>query len=471
MHKNLNTLSIALAALSLAGCASLQPELPQADAQIDTRWPELNDTADAAGENGYAVASASEIKWEQFFTDTRLKELIRLALENNRDLRSAMLNVERARAQYRIQRADRLPAVNATATGTRLGGDGQTEVETYQAQLGVTQFELDLFGRVKSLSDAALQRYLATEEAQKSARLSLVSEIANAYLTLSADLELQRLAEATYANYEERFGISEKRNELGAVSSLELSQAKTQLASAKADVALYAGQVQRDKSALALLVGAPVSDDLIPDDFNLGVSGLSPLPAQLPSEVLLRRPDIQQSEYTLRAANANLGAARAAFFPSIRLTGSVGSLSGDLSDLFSSGTDTWSFMPQVTLPIFQAGKLRANKRVAEVDRDLALTQYEKAIQVGFKEVSDALVQSQTLADRRLALEEFVASATETETLSESRYDAGVDSYLNLLDARRTLYGARQALVLSQLQEQANRVNLYKVLGGGWNAGS
>jgi len=465
MHKKLNTLTLIAATITLSGCTTLQPDLPEANAQIGQSWQQ-----EVSPQNGYQMGE-EQAEWQAFFTDAKLKQLIGQALENNRDLRVATLNVERARALYRIQRSDRLPAVNASTSLTRLGGDGQASVESYEAQLGVAQYELDLFGRVKSLSDAALQSYLATEAGRESAELSLVAEVAQAYLTLAADRELLTIARSTYDSYAESVSINERRHELGAVSSLELSQARTQLASAKAELALYQGQVDRDKTALALLVGAPVDEGLLPKDLNLDVSGLAQLPSQLPSEALLRRPDIQQSEYALRAANANLGAARAAFFPSIRLTGSVGTLSGDLSDLFSSGTDTWSFVPQVTLPIFNAGQLRANRDVAATDREIALAAYEKAIQVGFKEVSDALRQSGTLAERRAALEELVDSAAETEALSQTRYEAGQDSYLTLLDARRTLYGARQALIASQLQEQANRINLYKVLGGGWNAES
>lgn len=469
MHKQLTTYTAIAAAVTLAGCASLQPELPEADAQIGNQWNLSTTDTDTAPLNteSYGTTDITQIDWNDFFSDPKLKQLIQIALENNRDLRVAALNVERARAQYRIQRSDRIPNVNASGSMTRLGGDGQTNVEQYQADLGITQFELDLFGRVYNLSEAALKSYLATEQAQRSVQLSLIAEVANAYLTLSADLELQRIANATYENYQEFYGITERREELGAVSTLDLSQARTLLTSAKAEIYLYDGLVASDKTALALLVGTQVDSSLFPDTFNLQVSGLSPLPADLPSEALLRRPDIQQAEFSLLAANANLGAARAAFFPSIRLTGTIGTLSGDISDLFSSGTDTWSFIPQITIPIFQGGQLRANRDMAAADRDIALANYEKAIQSSFKETSDALTQSWTYAQRREALEAFVESAMETESISQSRYDAGRDSYLALLEAQRVLYNARKSLVQSQLQEQSNRVNLYKVLGGGW----
>lgn len=470
MYNRTITFPIIAAALTLSGCAALQPTLPEPDAQIGDQWQTGRNQSPPveSAENTFGTLDASEIGWRNFVTDPQLEQLIELSLENNRDLRVAALNVERARAQYRIQRADRIPSVNGTAAMTRTGGDAVAEIEQYEAKLGIASYEIDLFGRVKSLSDAALQNYLATEEAQRSVQLSLIAEVANAYLTLSADLELQRIAQATLETYQEQYDISLKGNELGSVSDLDLSQVRTLVASAKADLALYAGQIAQDTSALSLLVGSQVRSDLLPQTFDLQVSGLAQLPAGIPSETLFRRPDLQQKEHQLLAANANLGAARAAFFPSITLTGTVGSVSGELSDLFGDNTGTWSFIPQIRVPIFQAGKLRANRDVAQVDRDIALASYEKTIQSGFKEVSDALTFSSTLANRRQAIDELVAAATETQDLSRKRYDAGRDSYLTLLDSQRTLYSARQALVQSLLSEQSNRIELYKVLGGGWN---
>ncbi len=470
MYNRIITFPVVVAALSLSGCAALQPSLPQPNAQIGEQWqsdgtqsPPVDNDLDIFG-----ASNTSDVGWRNFFTDPKLEHLIELSLENNRDLRVAALNVQRARAQYRIQRSDRLPSVNGSAAMTRTGGDASANVEQYEAKLGIASYEIDLFGRVKSLSDAALQNYFATEEAQRSVQLSLVAEVANAYLTLSSDLELQRIAQATLETYQEQFDISSRGYELGSVSSLELSQVKTLLASAQADLALYAGQIAQDTSALSLLVGTQVRNDLLPDRFDLQVSGLAPLPAGVPSETLFRRPDLQSMEHQLRAANANLAAARAAFFPSITLTGSVGSLSGELSDLFGDNTGTWSFIPQIRVPIFQAGKLRANRDVAKIDRDITLATYEKTIQTGFKEVSDALTFSSTLAQRRQAIEALVEAANETQSLSEKRYQAGRDSYLTLLDSQRTLYSARQALVQSLLREQSNRIELYKALGGGWN---
>ena len=461
-----NALALAVA-LALSGCAMLEPTLPKAAPDVvPAEWPLPADTpaAQAAGADGKAVA---EIGWRDFFTDPKLEQLVALALENNRDLRVAALNVERARAQYRIQRADRFPSVGINAFGERSGGSSAPTTEIYSAGLGVAAFEVDLFGRVRNLSESALQQFFAQEQARRTVQLSLISEIAGAYLTLAADIESQRVAQATLETQQASYDLVVKRHELGAVSALDLSQARTTVESARADVARYAGFVATDVNALNLLVGAQVGQDLLPQGFDLQVSGLAPLPAQLPSQVLLRRPDVLQAEHLLRSANANIGAARAAFFPSISLTGSIGSASPELSGLFESGTRVWNFLPQINVPIFQGGRLRANLGVATADRDIALARYEKSIQAGFREVADALALSRTLSDRRQAQEELVKAAERAHMLSKERYDRGRDSFLVLLDAQRTLYAAQQGLIGAQLAEQANRVTLYRVLGGGW----
>ncbi|MGB7480676.1 MAG: efflux transporter outer membrane subunit, partial [Burkholderiaceae bacterium] len=411
--------------------------------------------------------AAADTGWRDFFRDPKLTELIARALVNNRDLRVAVANVERARAQYRIVRADRLPAVGASAVMTR-GGDGPQLAPQYSVGLGITAFELDLFGRVRNLSDAALQQYFAQEEARRAAQLALVAEIANAYLTLGADRELQQLARDTLANRRKALELAERQHELGAVSALDLSQAQTAAETARTDVARFAGQVARDINALNLLVGAPVEEALLPQRFGADTASLGMLPAGLPAEVLLRRPDVLQAEHQLRAANADIGAARAAFFPSISLTASIGSASNELSGLFSSGTRAWSFVPQVNLPIFQGGRLRAALGMSQAERDAALAQYEKSIQNGFREVADALALGSTLAEQKEAQQALVAAAARADQLSRARYEAGRDSYLVLLDAQRTLYSAQQSLVTTRLAEQSNRVALYQVLGGGWH---
>jgi multidrug efflux system outer membrane protein len=465
------TLGLA-AMLSLSACSVLEPKLPAADAAIPAEWPLPPVTAAAAPAQQQAETAAgagkavSDIGWRDFFTDPKLEELIARALDNNRDLRVAVLNVERARALYNIQRADLFPSLGANAGLSRTGGNIPNPGSAYTASLGVA-FELDLFGRVHNLSQAALQQFFAQEQARRSAQLSLIAEIANVYLTLAADLESQRVAQATLDNQQASYDLIARRHQLGAVSALDLSQAQTTVETARADVARYAGLVATDINALTLLVGAPVEPALLPQGFDLAVSGLAPLPAQLPSQVLLRRPDVLQAEHLLRATNANIGAARAAFFPSVSLTGSVGTASAELSGLFGSGTGVWSFLPQISMPIFQGGRLRANLGAATADRDIALARYEKSIQSGFREVADALALTRTLADRRQAQQALLDAASRAHRLSQERYDRGRDSYLNLLDAQRTLYAAQQGLITAQLAEQGNRVTLYKVLGGGW----
>ncbi|MCC6507333.1 MAG: efflux transporter outer membrane subunit [Aquimonas sp.] len=446
--------------LAVSGCATLEPRLPEADASIPAHWPLPTTTSQSS------PGTVADIGWRDFFTDDKLDALIALALENNRDLRIALLNVERSRGQYRIRRADRVPSVGVGASLARTGSDEAVN-SYYEVALGITNFELDLFGRVRSLSASALQQFLSTQAAQRSAQLALIAEVANNYLALSADQELQRLALAALESHEATYRLAEQRRELGAVSALDVAQARTVVERARADAARYAGRVAQDTNALALLIGAPVPPELLPDAFEPRVSGLGELPAGMPSEALLRRPDVVQAEHRLRAANANIGAARAAFFPSISLTGSVGTASDALSGLFESGSRIWTFLPQITIPIFEGGRLRAGLEVATAERDIELAQYEKAIQAAFRDVADALALSRTLSAQRQALESLVDAAARSAELSQARYRAGRDSYLTLLDAQRTLDAARQSLIEAQFAEQANRVTLYRALGGGW----
>jgi len=457
---------VALASvLAAAGCATLEPALPAVDPQVAVVWP-----IPATG--GVSTAGVADeeaplaIGWGQFFVDPNLQEVIRLSLENNRDLRVAILNVERARAQYRIQRADQLPAIGATAGMERAGGDVPGG-EKYSASIGLAAFELDLFGRVRSLSQAALQQWFAQVENRTAAQIMLVGEVADAWLTLASDRELLRLSEATLAIQEEAFRLTEGRHRIGVISGLDLAQAQTLVESARADVARQQGAIARDTNALTLLVGQPVPAELLPQGLGTDVTGLPAVPSELPSQTLLRRPDIAAAEHVLRAANANIGAARAAFFPSISLTGSVGTASTSLADLFSGGT-VWRFAPQITLPIFQGGALRASLAVATADRDIALARYERAIQSGFREVADALALTETLERQLQAQERLVAAAARANALAQARYRAGQDSGLTRLDAQRTLYQAQQSLIATRAAVQSNRVALYRSLGGGWN---
>ncbi|MFC5458924.1 efflux transporter outer membrane subunit [Massilia niabensis] len=464
----LKTAALALS-MTLAGCSFLQPALPGAQAEIPAQFGQAGSAGEGAAEQAGASAVA-DVGWRNFFTDPKLEAIIADALARNRDLRVAALNVERTRAAYQVQRADRLPSVGVNLSGDRSGGSAAATSNVYSASLGIAAFELDLFGRVRNLTDAALQQYLAQGEARRSVQLSLIAEIANIYLTLAADLESQRVAQATLDTQQALFDLIGKRHTAGAVSGLDIEQARTTVESARADVAYYAGRVATGKNYLNLLAGRPVPADRLPERFDLAVSGLQALPAGLPSEVLLRRPDVRQAEHLLRSANANIGAARAAFFPSISLTGSIGSASNQLSGLFESGTRVWGFMPSVSLPIFEGGRLRAQLGVATADRDIALARYEQSIQAGFRDVADALALTRTLAARRDAQQALLQAAERTHRLSKERYDRGRDSYLVLLDAQRTLYAAQQGLVAAQLAEQSNRIVLYRVLGGGWNEG-
>lgn len=444
-------------AFALAACVSLEPALPEAKPQIPQNWPLPATTA---------AVHAYDIGWREFFVDAKLAELIARALDNNRDMRVTVLNVERARALYRVQRSAQVPWVDAGVAGTRSGGD-RPPASSYSALIGIADFELDLFGRVRSLSESALQLYLAQEEARRAAQLSLIAEVASAYLTLAADRESLRVSEATIDNHESAYRLTLKRFELGAVSRLDLAQARAAVENARAIAARYAGQVAQDGNALTLLAGTPIDTELLPQGLDARAAGLAAVPAGLPSEVLLRRPDVLRAEHALRAANANIGAARAAFFPSVRLTGNVGSASEELSGLFSGSSYAWNFLPSIRLPIFQGGRLQAAEEVAQAERDIALAQYEKSIQTAFRETADALALTQALREQRVAQQAFLDAATQAHDLSKARYEAGRDSFLLLLDAQRTLYAAQLILVNTRLAEQVNRVTLYKVLGGGW----
>ncbi|MBP7797392.1 MAG: efflux transporter outer membrane subunit [Thermoanaerobaculaceae bacterium] len=419
-----------------------------------------------------AAKPASEITWQEFFGDGKLRSVIGLALANNRDLRAASLNVEKVQAYYRIQRSDLYPTIGVQVAGEKyrvpekMHSDGKaTYTEDYSVNLGTLSWELDFFGRIRSLSQAALEQYLATAEARRAAQSALVAGVAQSYLALAADQESLNLAKATLADYQASLELIAKTRDLGLTSDLDVAQAKSQVEAARAAVAALTGRVAVDSSSLDLLAGAPVPADLLPGRMNL-VTALAPLEPGLPSEVLLSRPDILGAEHRLLSANANIGAARAAFFPRITLTAGIGTMSPDLSGLFDSGTRTWSFTPQLLTPIFASGSLKANLKATQLDRDIAVAGYEKAIQEAFAEVSNALVLRGTLVEQRKAEEALVASLEDTRRLAEARYTMGLDSYLVVLVANRSLYAGQQALINVRLAEQANLVTLYKALGGG-----
>jgi multidrug efflux system outer membrane protein len=459
------------ALVCLAGCSTMAPKYTQPAPPVQESWPAGPSYKVEASKP--ATKPMAEIPWREFFVDPQLQELIGLALKNNRDLKVAALNIERFQALYQVRRADLIPHVdaNAGATFQRISQDfgpkgHATTTEQYTIGLGVSSYELDLFGRVASLKDQALEQYLATEQAQASVQISLVSQVATGYLTLAADRERLQLARETLVNQQESYTLTKNRFDAGVSSALDLNQAQTSVDSARVDITRYTTLVAQDENALNLLVGSPVPANLLPRTLSPALTSLQSIAPGLPSDVLLHRPDILQAEGDLKAANANIGAARAAFFPRITLVSSIGFGSDELAGLFKGGAFAWSFAPRISLPIFDGGSNKANLTVAEVDRDIAVARYEKAIQTAFREVADGLAQLGTI-DEQLAAQKSLTDATaESHKLSLARYEKGVDSYLQVLDAQRSLYAAQQGLIGIRLARLANQVTLYKVLGGG-----
>lgn len=462
---------LSIASACLAGCTTMAPSYTRPDAPVPVTCP-----TGAAYKNNTSLTGeplATDLKWSRFFVNPQLQKLIGLALANNRDLRVAALNIERSRAQYQIQRSNLFPKVDATADGTfqRIAENFSStglpmNIHQYNVGLGVSSYELDLFGRVRSLKDQALEQFLATGQARRSVQISLVAEVAANYLTLAADRERLQLAKDTLTSRQTSYQLIRSRYEAGISSALDLHQAQTSVDTARVDIARYTTFVAQDENALNLVVGSTVPADLLPGTLSEALTALKDLHPGLPSDVLLSRPDILQAENLLKGANANIGAARAAFFPSITLVSSVGFGSDDLASLFNGGAFVWKFAPQITLPIFNAGSNRANLKVAEVDRDIAVAKYEKAIQNAFREVADALAQRGTIDDQLAAQRSLTDATAESYRLSQARYEKGVDSYLNVLDSQRSLYGAQQNLISVNLTRLTNLVTLYKVLGGG-----
>jgi multidrug efflux system outer membrane protein len=460
--------SIAVATLVLSGC-SLIPDYQQPPAPMASQWPQ----GQAYAPNEAADIAAAEQGWREYFRDPALQQLIETALLNNRDLRVAALNIEAYRAQYRIQRADLLPALSADGSGSRqrlpadVAPSGSAGISSqYSATLGVSAYELDLFGRVRSLSQQALETYLSSEEARRSTQISLVASVANAYLTWQADQALLQLTEDTLKTFEESYRLTLRSSEIGVASALDLSQSRTSVESARVKLAQYQRLVAQDRNGLALLLGSGLPADL-PASQPLDAELLSQLPAGLPSDLLQRRPDILEAEHLLKAANANIGAARAAFFPRISLTANAGSLSPDLSGLLGNGSGTWLFQPQISLPIFNAGSLRASLDYSKIQKEISVARYEKSIQTAFQEVADGLAARQTYQQQLQAQRDLVEANQDYYRLAERRYRIGIDSNLTFLDAQRSLFSAQQALITDRLAQLASEVNLYKALGGGW----
>jgi multidrug efflux system outer membrane protein len=423
-----------------------------------------------------AGRAAADIGWREFFTDPRLQQLIELTLANNRDLRVAALNVEAQRAQYRIQRADLLPTISATSSESAQSVPPYLHnpelpfpsvIRQYTVGVGFTSYELDVFGRIRSLTHQQLEAYFGYEETRRSTQITLVAEVADAYLTLLADQELLRVTQETLESDTDSYILTQRLAESGQATELDLRQAESAADTARANLAQYTRQVAQDRNALQLLVGAPLPESVSDGPPLDAQSFLEELPAGLPSDLLERRPDILSAEHNLRAANANIGAARAAFFPSVSLTGLFGTSSAQLSDLFGSGSKYWSFNPQLSVPIFAGGANIANLDLAKVQKNVQIAQYEKTIQTAFREVADALAARGTLRQQIEAQHALVDAAGASYRLSEMRFHSGVDAYLTVLDAQRTLYSAQQGFVSIELTRLENLVGLYKALGGGW----
>ena len=469
MKRHLSFLLLGIA-LVLGGC-TLAPEYTRPEAPVPADWP--IGAAYQETKTMPITPPATEISWQEFFGDGRLQQILATALNNNRDLRIAALNVERARGLYGIQRAELYPTLDAVGTGSKqrvpadLSGVGKKiTVEQYRVDFGILSWEIDFFGRIRSLKDRALEQYLSTEEARRSAQILLVSSVVTAYLSLAADRENLRLGETTLEAQQSAYDLIKRRYEVGLATELALNQAQTLVDTARRNIAVFTQLVAQDENALNLLVGspAPIPRELLPADLG-SVSSLKEISPGLSSEVLLLRPDIMAAEHQLKAANAYIGAARAAFFPRIALTTTVGTASADLSGLFGSGQGTWGFAPQIVWPIFDA-RLWSAYDVTIAEKEIALAQYEKAIQTAFREVADALAVRGTAEQQLSAQQSLVDAYARTYRLSVARYGKGIDSYLGVLDAQRSLYTAQQALVFLRLGKLANQVRLYAVLGGG-----
>jgi multidrug efflux system outer membrane protein len=456
------TLGALMASLSLAGCMNFIPTYNRPATPVPAAYaPELT----PAGAPD--TPAAADIDWKRFFADARLKRMIEIALVNNRDLRVAVLDIEQARALYQVKRADELPSVGLGALAEREPGPAGPLISTYAVGLQVTNYELDLFGRVRSLSQAALAQYLSTQEARKSVQIALVSTVATTYIDILADEELLQVTRDTLKTREDSYRLNKLKFDNGAASEIDFRQAEQLLEAARAVLAQTLRQRSLDQNALILLLGQTLPADLPPGLPLDAQQGVSDLPAGLPSDLLTRRPDVLAAEQQLLSANANIGAARAAFFPQIALTANAGTASVELSGLFKGGSWAVTGTASLLQPIFDAGRNQANLDVAKVDKDIAIAQYEKAIQTAFREVSDSLAGRATLGEQLRAQAAQTNAAQITFKLADLRYRNGASSYLDVLDAQRTLFAAQQATVQVQALQMQNLVTLYKALGGGW----
>jgi len=460
-YPSLLRLATVAAAAVLAGC-SMIPEQPQPQAGVPSAYP-------MAGAAPASTPPAADLAWSGFVTDARLRDVVQRALTNNRDLRVATLNIEQVRAQYQIQRSNQFPTINLAATGNRQPNASGGITDLYSVGLATSAWEIDFFGRLASLKEAALAQFLASEEARRAAQTSLVATVSSTWLSLQANESLLALTRQTLKTREDSLRLTKLRFDNGAASALDLRQAESLLAAAQVALAQAERARLLDVNALNLLAGESLPANLLAaaPDAAVPVAVLADVPAGLPSDLLTRRADVRQAEQLLVAANANIGAARAAFFPRISLTASVGTASSDLSGLFKDGSWGFTLAPQALLPIFDAGRNQAGLESARAGRDIALAQYEKAIQTAFREVADALAGQATLGEQLRAQEVQATAEADRFRLAELRYRNGVASFLDVLDAQRSLFATQQALVQTRLAQQQNRVALYRALGGGW----
>ena len=466
MHKSFRLLPL-VTVLALSGCMSLAPDYERPEAPVAQVWPQ-----DEASRNAELLVNGLA-QWSDFFTDARLHQLISLGLENNRSLRSAVFNVERARALYNVSRSELLPSVAAVADETAKRTpesvsttERQVTSHTYSASLAMTSYELDLFGRVRSSNEMALQSYFQTQAAQRTAQMTVVTEIASTWLSLGAAKAQLKLAADTLTSQQESLKLIEHSYEYGASSQLDVQRAKQTVATAQNAHAAALRSVAQMRNALTMLVGAPVPENLEPNGIELNVTTKVSAVSNVPSEVLLNRPDIAAAEAVLKSANANIGVARANFFPRIALTGSIGTISPEFSNLFDGGTRFWNWAPSVSLPIFTGGANISNLRAAQAQQKAAVAEYEYAIQTAFREVADALAVEGTVADQLKASEDMAAATAESYRLAQERYQSGADSYLSVLDSQRSNFSAQQSLITAQLARATSYVTLYKVMGGG-----
>lgn len=449
---------------ALAGCGSMAPEYERPALPVAQSWPSsMSKTLNTE------QASAAQLRWQQVFIDTQLQQLIELALENNRDFQVAVLNIEKARAQYRIQRSAFMPdiGINAQSNSGRapVAGTGVTSRQ-YDAGIGVSAWEIDLFGRIANLSEQQRQHYLATQAMAQAAHSALIAEVAITYVNLTAKEALLEIAKATEQNWSEAYQLQHYVQSVGNSSKFELFQIESELEKIKGERITLESDIAVARNILALLIGSELPQSLQRAPLLHQSLVAQELPVGLPSEVLQNRPDVMAAEHRLLSQNANIGAARAAFFPSISLTGSIGLASDSLSGLVNGGTHAWSFLPQLHIPIFAGGRLQANLEAAEVEKDIAIAEYEHAIQVAFREVADGLAIHAYLQEQLVAQESRSVAATAANSIIEQRYASGVSGYLEVLEARRALYAAQTMLVSTQSASQANVIELYKALGGG-----